>query len=240
VEVERTLECISNPIGGRQISNGTWRGVPFGHLLELANARPEVTEVAFTSADNYREHLPIDKVRDPDTLLVHTLNGEPLTPKHGFPARVLTTGLYGMKNPKWVRTIELVDRAERGYWERRGWTPTAPIRTMARIDVPRVSQRVSSRELVVGGIAFAGERGIQRVEVSLDEGQTWSPAQHESDRPASVWVRWVARIRLPGPDPVQLMVRAVDGQGDVQDATVRRSFPSGASGYHRVLIEQEA
>jgi DMSO/TMAO reductase YedYZ molybdopterin-dependent catalytic subunit len=237
VEVERTLECISNPIGGPQISNAIWRGVPLDDLLERVGVLPEATEAVFSSVDNYLEHLTLEHLRRGTTLLVHTINGEPLPPRHGFPVRLLTTGLYGMKNPKWLRKIELTDRLERGYWERRGWTPTAPIRTMARIDVPRVSQRVSQPDLIVGGIAFAGDRGIQRVEVSLDEGRTWIVAEHETDRPPSTWTRWAARVVLPDRSSRQLMVRATDGLGEVQDSAVRRTFPSGGSGYHRVLVE---
>ena len=237
VEVERTLECISNPIGGPQISNAVWRGVPLLELLDRVGVQPDVTEAVFRSADNYLEHLPFEHLRRGTTLLVHTINGEPLPPKHGFPVRLLTTGLYGMKNPKWLRSVELTDRVERGYWERRGWTPTAPIRTMARIDVPKVNQRVSRPELDAGGIAFAGERGIQRVEVSLDEGQTWLPAENEPDRPPSTWTLWAAHLVLPDRSPRQLMVRATDGQGEVQESAVRRTFPSGGSGYHRVLVE---
>jgi DMSO/TMAO reductase YedYZ molybdopterin-dependent catalytic subunit len=237
VEVERTLECISNPIGGPQISNAVWRGVPLNDLLDRVGVQPEVTEAVFRSADNYLEHLPLEHLRRGTTLLVHTINGEPLPPKHGFPLRLLTTGLYGMKNPKWLRSIELTDGVERGYWERRGWTPTAPIRTMARIDVPKVSQQIREPELAVGGIAFAGDRGIQRVEVSPDEGRTWLTAEHEAGRPGSTWTRWAARLVLPDRSPRQLMVRATDGLGEVQDSAVRRTFPSGGSGYHRVLVE---
>jgi DMSO/TMAO reductase YedYZ molybdopterin-dependent catalytic subunit len=237
VEVERTLECISNPIGGPEISNAVWRGVPLLDLFDRVSVLPEATEAVFTSADKYLEHLPLEHLRQGSTLLVHTINGEPLPPRHGFPVRLLTTGLYGMKNPKWLRSIELTNRVERGYWERRGWTATAPIRTTARIDVPRVNQRVSQPELDVGGIAFAGERGIQRVEVSLDEGQTWTPAEHEPDRLPSTWTRWGARLALPDRSPRQLMVRATDGHGELQDSAVRRTFPSGGSGYHRVLVE---
>jgi len=172
--VERTLSCISNPIVGREIGNTVWAGVPLDDLLELAGARPEAAELVFTSVDKYVEHLPLAKIRERLTLLVYTMKGQPLPPSHGFPVRILTTGRYGMKNPKWVRRIEVAAGPEPGYWERRNWSPTAPVRTMARIDVPSPGQRLTTAEFVAGGIAFAGDRGIQRVEASLDLGTTWT------------------------------------------------------------------
>jgi hypothetical protein len=99
---------------------------------------------------------------------------------------------------------------------------------------------VTSGQLTAGGVAFAAERGIERVEVSLDLGQTWLPALHETGRPRHTWVRWAARLELPLPGQHQIMARAVDGTNDVQDSVLRRNFPSGASGYHRVLVEWAA
>lgn len=235
--VERTLSCISNPIGGREIGNTVWAGVPLDDLLALAGARPEAAELVFTSVDRYVEHLPLAKIREGTTLLVHTMNGQPLPPRHGFPARVLTTGRYGMKNPKWVRRIDVAAGPEPGYWERLNWSPTAPVRTTARIDVPSPGQRLTLAEFVAGGIAFAGDRRIQRVEVSLDLGNTWTPADLEPSPSPLTWVRWAASLVLPGPGQFQVMARAIDGGGQVQDPTVMRSFPSGSSGYHRVLVE---
>jgi hypothetical protein len=138
-----------------------------------------------------------------------------------------------------VRRIDAAAQPERGYWERRGWTPTAPVRTMCRIDVPVPGQHLPTRDLLAGGVAFAGDRGISRVEVSLDQGEAWAPARLETAPPADaclVWRRWAAQLRFPGEGRFQVLARAVDGTGGVQDAALRRSFPAGASGYHRVLV----
>jgi hypothetical protein len=124
-----------------------------------------------------------------------------------------------------------------GFWERRNWSPAAPIKTLARADVPGPGRQLATPDFVAGGIAFAGDRGIQQVQLSLDLGESWTPAEIEPPRAPLTWVRWRVRLRLPGPGQFQVMVRAVDGTGALQDAVVRRSFPSGATGYHRVLVE---
>ncbi len=243
VEGERTLECISNEVvtWGGLAGNQRWAGVRLLDLLAEVGVRPEATHVLWRSADGYTESLPLAEVDD-GVWLVDEMGppGTPLTVEHGFPLRVLVAGRYGMKQPKWLTEIRLADHDEPGYWETRGWDEAAVVRTWSRIDEPRSGDGVPvGRPFDVFGVAFAGSRGIRRVEVSADEGRTWADAELEAVVPGagpSVWRRWRARLQLAAAGPAVLVVRATDGLGAVQEATEQPALPAGATGYHRVPI----
>ncbi len=189
--------------------------------------------IVFTCADDYVETLSIARALDPGTLLVHTMNGVPLSEAHGFPARLIAPGRYGMKNPKWIVRIEAIVRPPVGYWTQRGWSPDEPIQTNTRIDTPGFGQTIAAGPTQIGGIAFAGERGISRVEVSVDGGATWQTAQLEAMLGPATWVRW-ALPWLPLLSGSYLLVaRAYDGGGAAQVAAARKSGPGGATGYAR-------
>jgi DMSO/TMAO reductase YedYZ molybdopterin-dependent catalytic subunit len=236
VSLAATLECIGNETAGGLISTAVFAGVPLGALLDGAAVRPGATHVVFTCADDYVEILPLDHARDPATLLVHTMNGAPLTAQHGFPTRLYTPGRYGMKNPKWIVRIEAVSRPIRGYWTERGWDPDAPIAAYTRIDTPTLLQPVPLGPTRVGGVAFAGDRGISSVELSTDDGATWQVAELEPALSPLTWVRWAATWEPPGPGRYILVARAYEADGTPQAAEVRPPGPEGATGYARVPI----
>ncbi|MEX2314599.1 MAG: molybdopterin-dependent oxidoreductase, partial [Thermomicrobiales bacterium] len=231
-----TLECISNPVGGKQISSTLWTGVPLATLLSTAGVQTAATTVAFTSADNYVESYPIEIAASPTTLLVHTMNGEPLPYRHGYPLRLLSTGHYGMKNPKWLRHIELNDEEVTGYWSRRGWNPNTPVTATARIDTPASGATVPLGSLAIGGVAFVGDRGIASVEVSADDGATWFPAEIEPPLSGYTWMRWGSSWTPSQPGQARLRVRVVEQDGTPQIADTHVPFPDGATGYHSVKL----
>lgn len=228
-----TLNCISNEIGGALIGTAIWTGIPLAELLSGAEVRPEATHLIFGCEDGYLETLPVALALDPATLLVHTMNGEPLWEVHGFPARLIVPGRYGMKNPKWIARIEAVSRPPTGYWTERGWSPDEPIQTVTRIDLPGLYETIQFGAIPIGGHAFAGDRGISRVEVSTDGGTTWLPAELEAALGPATWVRWVYRWTPPGPGEYTIVARARDGGGTLQTATARKAGPGGATGYAR-------
>jgi Oxidoreductase molybdopterin binding domain/Mo-co oxidoreductase dimerisation domain len=118
-------------------------------------------------------------------LLAIAQDGQPLAREHGFPCRLRLPALYGMLNPKWVTSIELVDHLYDGYWPQQGWSPTAIVRTESRIDAPRHAR--VGKPTWIAGIAWAGIRGIRAVEVSLDDGRSWQPARmHKPLSPVGV------------------------------------------------------
>jgi DMSO/TMAO reductase YedYZ molybdopterin-dependent catalytic subunit len=234
VEQLTTLTCISNEVGGDLISNAKWTGVRLADLLELAGIGPAVADVALFAADGYSESIPLSKALEPTTILAHRMNDERLPSRHGFPARLVVPGRYGIKNVKWLRRIELVAGDFRGYWQQRGWTDDATIQTMSRFDVPRSRDVVSFGPVDLAGIAFAGDRGISRVQISFDDGSTWRDADTlERIGPLS-WVIWRSTWNPPGRGAYRLRIRAIDGAGEVQRSERRKPIPDGATGYHRI------
>jgi DMSO/TMAO reductase YedYZ molybdopterin-dependent catalytic subunit len=235
VEQFVTLECISNHVGGQLISTAVWRGVPIAALLQRANVRPSAVEIITRGEGGYSTNLPLTRVQKPDALVVYGMNGRALPRAHGFPARVLVPGLYGMKNCKWLTGIEVSNKPALGYWEVRGWSDQAIVRTTSRIDTPISGSKVP-RGSTLAGIAFAGDRGISRVEVSLDGGHAWQPASIARALAETTWVQW---SRVLAPDVtggLNILVRAVDGSGVTQSPEYLPPHPSGASGYHGITI----
>ncbi len=245
VEGYRTLQCISNEVVtyGSLIGNQQWAGIRVADLLDAVGVQPQATHVLWRSADGYTESLPLDVARDPRTWLVSEMGplGTPLTDEHGYPLRVLIAGRYGMKQPKWLTGIELADHDEQGFWEERGWDQTAAIRTYSRIDQPLSSATVPTGKPVdIFGVATAGDRGVGRVEVSIDDGATWSDAEIEEVATGIAdltWRRWRTSVVLSSPGRHVLVVRATDGTGTLQDEVPRPTLPSGATGWHRVTVE---
>jgi DMSO/TMAO reductase YedYZ molybdopterin-dependent catalytic subunit len=238
--VERyfTLECISNEVGGDLMSTAHWQGVPLRDLLTRAGVHDGVRYVMFTSVDDYTERIPLAKAMDPETLVATRMNGDPLQTKHGFPARVIQPGYYGMKNPKWLKKIEAGGNDREGYWEQQGWVDEAVVKTMSRIDQPveRAKLSLGDGPVQLSGVAYAGDRGIQRVEVSADDGKTWEPMTLRKPLSPVTWVLWTGSWSPPGPGSYKLTVRAVDGRGDVQTNGEVDTYPSGATGFHVIGV----
>jgi len=235
-----TLECISNEVGGDLISNAHWRGVPLKDLLEKAGVKAGAKKVIFRAADGYSTAIPLAKAMHPDTILAMEMNGAPLPDDHGFPLRLINPGHYGMKNPKWITEIEVTERDYKGYWEARGWSDEAKVKTMSRIDTPATGASIPRHGQAMGGIAFSGDRGIRQVEVSFDEGRTWHKATVKRALGPYTWVLWGLPAMTPSPPPpgraLTVRVRAIDGTGAVQTAQVAPVLPDGASGHHAIHL----
>jgi DMSO/TMAO reductase YedYZ molybdopterin-dependent catalytic subunit len=232
-----TLQCISNLVGGDLVGTAKWTGVPLARVLARAGGvSPRAVRVVFHAVGGYSDSLPLAKALDRATVVAYGMNDRSLPRAHGFPARVIAPGIYGMKNVKWLEGIEVVDYDYRGYWQRSdGWDNIALVKTASRIDLPQELTAVGEAG-VVAGVAWAGDRGIRRVEVSTDDGRTWTPAVLRRELARAAWRQW--RLPLPpgGTGRVVLRVRAVDGRGDLQTARQAPPHPSGASGYHEVDV----
>lgn len=226
-----TLTCISNPVGGDLIDTTLFEGARLKDILADAGLEPGVVEIRFTCVDGYSESLPIESALDDETLLCYAMGNESLLQDHGSPLRLYTPNRYGMKNPKWIIKIEAIDSEYDGFWEQRGWSKDAWIQTTSVIDTSITDK---GKLTSVGGIAFAGARGIQSVELSVDE-DSWQTT--ELDRPVSplTWVIWRADLELD-PGKHILTVRAIDGEGEIQIEGKSPTHPSGATGYHNKSI----
>jgi DMSO/TMAO reductase YedYZ molybdopterin-dependent catalytic subunit len=226
-----TLCCISNELNGDLIGTAEWTGVPLADLLAEAGVKPGVFKAKFRCSDDYQDSIALDRALDPDTMVVTGMNGEMLTPDHGFPARLIVPGIYGMKNVKWVEEIELTDEDFQGYWQTRGWSDPAPYQIWGRIDFP--GGTIAAGPSTAYGVASAGDRGVARVEVSFDEGETWADATLEpAINPPFTWVRWAFPFEATSGKHA-ILIRATDGNGEVATEEERAPLPDGATGWPR-------
>jgi DMSO/TMAO reductase YedYZ molybdopterin-dependent catalytic subunit len=247
VEQYNTLECVSNTIGGDLISTAQWTGVKLKDILNMAGVQSSADYVVFRAVDGYDVGIPLDTAMLDATLLAYEMNGSPLPTDHGSPLRAIVPGLYGMMNCKWIVSIEAVSGTYQGYWQVRGWENDAHYQTGSEIAIPgdaQVTQRfgingssnVSLGIVPVAGVAYAGNRGVSKVEISADGGNTWTTASLTDPLSDYTWIFWSAQWNPPATGNYQIMVRATDGTGTVQTATVSGPFPNGATGYHVVDI----
>ncbi len=231
-----SMMCISNEVGGQYMSNALWEGVPLVHLLQRAGVKPGASKVVFHAVDNYTDSIHLSKALEPTTLMAVTMNGVPVPENHGFPARMLVPGIYGMKHCKWLTRIEVVNYDYQGYWQQRGWSDAAPIRMTARIDTPLDGTNVAARRTTyIAGVAFSGNRGISEVDVSTDGGQTWQRATLKQPLSALTWVLWELDWQ-PNPGNYLITARAIDLEGNVQSPIEEPPLPDGSSGYHTVTV----
>ncbi len=228
-----TLECISNPLGGDLISTTRYTGIQLKALMNELGLQPGAQALFVSSYDGYFETVSMEDVLDEQTLLVYEMNGEPLPTAHGYPLRLYIPNRFGMKQPKWITHIKAVDQATSGYWEQRGWSNQAIPPTTSVIDklyLPPEQQGT----VWVGGIAYAGARGISKVEVQVDDG-AWQAAELR-DPPLSplTWVQW--RYTWPNVSTGRhiFRVRAYDGTGELQPTQYTDPHPSGATGISQV------
>ena len=236
VEQLHTLACISNEIGGPLSGTSLWTGVPLVDLLTRAGPRAGAFDVVLRSVDGYADSIPLAKALEPETVVAYLMNGRTIPQDHGYPVRVLVPNIYGMKNVKWLRSIEVVTFDFRGYWMERGWSDLALVNTAVRIDVPRRTLKWDGREVTVAGIALAGSRGIRQVEVSFDDGTTWQVATLERALGPLTWQRWAISWTPPAVGTHSIAARATDGTGQLQTAVRRGTFPDGATGYDRLAV----
>ena len=236
VEEYVTLCCVSNEVGGDLIGNAAWRGVRLSEILQRAGVKPQATQVVGRSVDGFTVGFPTDAVFDGRTALVAVgMNGDLLPVRHGFPARLVVAGLYGyVSATKWLSQIELTTwDAFDAYWIPRGWSKRGPIKTQSRIDTISPSPPVAG-PVAVAGAAWAPTRGISRVELQIDDGP-WADANLAAALSDESWRQWSYRWHATA-GTHRLRVRATDGDGETQTATVSSPQPDGATGYHTVEV----
>jgi DMSO/TMAO reductase YedYZ molybdopterin-dependent catalytic subunit len=233
-----TIACVSNEVGGSLVGNARWSGVRLGELLERAGVRPGATQVVGRSVDAFTAGFPLEWVMTEgrEALVAVTMNGEPLPPKHGFPARLIVPGLFGyVSATKWLSDIELTTwEGFDGYWVPLGWAKEAPILTQSRIDVPRPHARIAPGRTPIAGVAWAPDRGIRAVEVRIDDGD-WQPAEVSTPISVATWVQWVVAWDA-APGEHRIRVRATDGTGEVQTDQPTPPAPDGARGHHTISV----
>ena len=228
-----TISCISNRIGGDLIGAAEWTGVRLGLILDELGLQPEAQELYIEAEDGFYESVSMMDMMDPRTLLVYAMNGETLPQRHGFPLRIYIPNRYGMKQPKWITRIEAIEGEGDGYWVERGWSEEARPKIISIIDNVAVDQPLEDGRIPIGGIAWAGDRGIDQVEVQVDD-SPWQEAELRLPPVSTLtWVQW--RYDWP-PESGEhtFRARAIDGDGSLQVGEESSVRPDGATGYHAV------
>ncbi len=233
-----TLQCVSNAVGGGLVGNALWQGVHLRDVLDMAGVHPDATQIVGRSVDRYTAGFPTEWAMDPvrDPMIALGMNGAVLRPDHGYPARLIVPGLYGyVSATKWLGEIELTTmEAFDAYWVPFGWAKEAPILTQSRIDVPRYGARLAAGPVVIAGVAWAPDRGIERVEVRVDNGE-WMLASLSLPLSSAAWVQWKVDWEAT-PGSHRLEVRATDGTGEVQTDERTPPDPDGARGHHVIDV----
>lgn len=237
-----TLVCVTTEVGGDQVGNAWWSGVPLHVLLAEAGVLPEADAILQTSQDGWSCGTPLSELNGVDAaMLAVAMNGEPLPVEHGSPARSVVPGLYGYASAcKWVVDIEVtrLDQMD-PYWPSRGWALEAPVKIASRIDVPRDGEDRPAGLVSFGGVAWAPRVGIAGVEVTID-GSEWFHADVAPAPNDDTWVQWTITFDVPPGDHLA-MVRAIDNDGDVQTGVETDPLPDGATGWHSIeFTAQEA
>ncbi|MBB4917303.1 molybdopterin-dependent oxidoreductase [Streptosporangium saharense] len=236
-ERDITLTCVSNEVGGPYAGHARWLGVDLAALLRETGIRAEADQILSRSADGWTASTALESVLDGrDALLAIAMNGQPLSPAHGFPARMVVPGLYGyVSATKWVVDLKLTRFAdERAYWTRRGWAERAPIKTASRIEVPKPFAEIPAGPVTVAGTAWAQHRGVAAVEVRVDGGP-WRQADLAASAGPDTWRQWRTTWQAT-PGQHRIEVRATDATGHTQPAERVPPIPDGATGWHTVLV----
>jgi DMSO/TMAO reductase YedYZ molybdopterin-dependent catalytic subunit len=268
--VHATMECAGNgrlgmhplPVGepwnNGAVSTITWTGVPLATVLAMAGVSNEAIEVLVTAADSgarddaegevrFARALPIKDALREDTLLALSMNGEPLTPDHGFPVRLAVPGWYGMASVKWVTRIDVITTPFNGYFHREryvydgasGITPVDYMRVKSIITAP-IDEARTARNINISGWAWSGYGAITRVEVAIEGGNDWHKAELGTSDSPYAWTPWSLNITLPSPGRFALRSRATDASGATQpDQIVWNRLGYGNNAIRHILINAE-
>lgn len=240
IESHVSLTCVSNPVGGNLAGNAKWLGMPIRDVLKMARPKQGADMVLSTSVDGFSASTPLEVLQDDrDAMLAIGMNGEALPLEHGYPVRMVVPGLYGFVSAtKWVVDLEVTRFADnKAYWTQRGWSEHGPIKTMARVEVPKSFAKVAAGKVAIGGTAWAQTRGITKVEVQIDNGP-WTEAVLSAEASVVTWRQWsLDWDATPGPHYIK--ARATDGTGEVQTEKRANPVPDGASGWQSVMVTVE-
>lgn len=250
------------------VGTARWSGVPLSALLERARVRPEAIEVLFEGLDhgtepgvegelNFAMSVSLPKAQDPDTLIADEMNGEPLTPRHGFPVRAIVPGWYGMASVKWLSRVVVLRHPFRGYFRARAYAfipegesaeashrPVTTVRVKSLITWPKEGLILDPGLHPIHGVAWSGAARITRVEVSVGglseslEEETWQAATLTEEASPLTWTHWECPVRIERPGFYVVRVRATDEHGNVQPQTAKWNFRGLANNsVHEVPIE---
>ncbi|MCJ1708655.1 molybdopterin-dependent oxidoreductase [Microbacterium sp. VKM Ac-2923] len=233
-----TLTCVSNEVGGGLVGNAIWTGIPIRDVLRMAGVQGDADMVLSESVDGYTASTPLSSLTDDnlDAIFAVAMNGEPLPFEHGFPVRMVVPGLYGyVSATKWVTklTVTRFDK-DQAYWTPRGYAAEAPIKMSSRVDTPKIGTPIAAGSVAIAGMAWAQPVGVQKVEVSIDDGD-WQETQLSTPINDQSWVQWKLDWNAE-PGSHYIAVRATDKDGNLQVQDQAPIAPDGSSGWQRTLV----
>ena len=236
IEVDAMLACVSNQVGGSLVGSARWLGVRIDDLIREAQPSARADQIMGWSSDGFSAGFPLAALDGRDAIIAIGMNGKPLPPEHGYPARLIVPGLYGyVSATKWLARLELTrfDSAQ-GYWIPRGWSAIAPIKTESRIDTPKDATNITAGRRAIAGVAWSPPRGISKVEVQVDQ-SPWQVATLGPELAKTTWRQWwLAWDATPGDHTIT--VRATDGSGVTQTKQAHGEVPDGATGWHQISV----
>lgn len=245
VEIYSTMSCISNEVGGDLVGTAKWSGVSLQSLLARVGIQAGATQLFSRSVDGWSAGFPLEWALAPERqpLIAIGMNDEPLTREHGFPARLVVPGLFGyVSATKWLDSI-VVNRFEDAtpYWLKLGWVADGKMETQSRIEVPGYGSRLVAGAVQVAGTAWAPDRGVRAVEISIDGGP-WSPTDLSVPLSSATWVQWRATWQATL-GRHEIRVRTTDGFGEVQPTSPADGRYDGLlgayRGYHTINVNVE-
>ncbi len=246
-ELPVTMECAGNGgansvIGGIGcISTAVWRGARLRDVLQLAGLQADGREVVATGVDrghdpddpaspeSYARSIPLEKALDPATLVALYMNGDVLPPAHGYPARLIVPGWYGMDSVKWLASLRVITGPFDGFYavhryrEKRGpdgadsGRAVREMKVKALIAYPGEGERIpAGAPCRITGAAWSGAAAVTEVLVSVNGGSAWTPASLEHQRGRFAWQQWEYTWTPKGPGRAVIIARAFDGSGETQ------------------------
>jgi sulfite oxidase len=265
-DMHAVAPVAGNPWASGAICNATWTGVALADVLRDggADTQPDM-HVAFACADEcemegkrfrYGASIPLEKAMTPDVLLVWAVNGEPLTPEHGYPIRVVVPGYAGVRSPKWLTSITVQDTPSDNPMQAEDYKLFPPHLTKATADPacgitindmpvnsaicePSAHASLKPGHILVAGYAVGNARRIVRVDVSADEGRSWQQAELQTDAASPwSWTLWRTEVQLPSGEHV-LAVRAWDEAGQTQPNRIDETWNFKGylcTAWHRVPV----
>jgi len=229
-----TLTCISGRVGTGLISTTQWTGARVQDVLAGAGLKEDARYLYIESGDGFFETVDLDLIAADDRIMFcYAWDGNTLPVDHGYPLRIWIPDLYGMKQPKWITSMEVIAEDIDGYWVERNWDKVARVKATSVIDTVAVDHIIedgNQRSVPIGGIAYSGARGISKVEVRVDGG-SWQQAQLRAPLSGTTWVIW--RFEWPFEAGDHLFeVRCAEGDGTPQIEESGDARPDGSSGIH--------
>jgi len=242
-ELDATIACVSNEVGGKLAGNARWTGISLDDLIREAGPTTGADQIMSFSDDGFSAGFPIAALDGRGAMIAFGMNGDLLPLENGYPARVIVPGLYGyVSATKWVNRIDVTRfDQQQGFWIPRGWSVKGPMKLQSRIDTPQRSsffpnaKPVVAGKNVIAGVAWSSLKSIARVEVRVNN-DPWMSATLGPELAATTWRQWWIDWNAKK-GTSSITVRAIDSSGEVQTSNIAGTVPNGAQGWHTINVK---